>query len=153
MPDGFTDILSDHRNVLELLERYARHPDDAVAQQACREIALHAEVEELVLYPHARRLGPGEDPARGPADGIQLVERAELVDAAIATEVARVAATPPADLRPLMAQITEQVREHITFEENEMLPQLRAMVDAEALHTAIAEAKDTIRARAGEPMF
>lgn len=151
MADGFDDIQDDHQTVLDLLERYAREADDAVARDACLAIAMHTAAEEIALYPHLRALGPGEDSPG--EDGVQLADRAALDHAAISTQVARVLAAPPIDLREPMAHITDQVRAHIHFEDGELLPPLRAIVDADALHDALVAAKDAVRSRAGQPMF
>jgi len=153
MPDGFEDIIEDHRKVLDLLERYEREPDDAVAREACIEIALHSEAEEMVLYPQLRRLGPGEEGQSELADGVQLADRAELEHSTVGAQVARVLAAPPIDLREPMGQIADQIRAHVAFEERDLLPQLRPVIDADELHRALADAKDGIRSRAGEPMF
>lgn len=153
MPDGFDDIMEQHRIVLDLLDHYARDADDGVARKACTEIAMHTEAEEMTLYPHLRELGPGEDPSSGMPDGIQLADRAELDHATVGAQVARVLAAPPIDLRDAMAQITEQIREHIIFEERELLPRLRPLINAEELHESLTAARDTISSRAGEPMF
>lgn len=153
MADGFDDIRRDHEKVLDLLERYDREPEDEIARAACLAIAMHTESEEMVLYPCLRTLGPGEDAASDRVDGVELADRAHLEHATVSTQVARVLAAPPVDLRDVMTEITEQIGAHIRFEEDELLPVLRPIVDPEALHEALGHARDAIRARAGEPMF
>lgn len=153
MSNGFDDIQRDHDQVLDLLERFERASDDALARAACARIALHTQVEEMVLYPYLRTLGPGEDAPSGVADGTELADRAELEHAIVSTNVARVLAAPPVDLGDLMVEITEEIEAHIGFEERDLLPVLRPIVDREALHEALVAARAAILARAGEPMF
>ena len=143
MTDGFEDIMQDHRAVNRLLEQYEREADDGVAREACEELALHVEAEEMVLYPHVRD---------GSADGDELAERAELEHASVAALIARVFAAPPTDLSDVMAQITDQVRAHVQFEEADLLPRLRQRVDGDVLSREFAEAKHTVQAKNGQPL-
>ena len=143
MPDGFEDILEDHRTVGALLDRYESERDDATAHEACTELAIHTEIEERVLYPHLRDGLPGGD---------ELAERAELEHSSVSALIARVVAAPPIELADVMAQITEQVRSHIAFEEDELLPRLREQVDPDALAQDLAEAKRVVVSAEGEPL-
>jgi len=52
-----------------------------------------------------------------------------------------------------MSQISELVAAHVAFEEQELLPKLRSVLDAGELHRALASAKDEVRTRDGEPLF
>ena len=153
MADGFDDITQDHREVARLLERYRTEGDEGAAREACQLLALHAHAEEVALYPHLKRLGSGESQQDGVSDGTQLAERAELEHADLGVQVARVLAAPPIDLTDAIGQIAELTAAHVAFEEGELLPKLRPVVDAEELHKSRTAAKDDVRSRAGEPMF
>jgi hemerythrin superfamily protein len=150
--DGFEDIIRDHRKFERMLAEYDADPQDARAHEICTEIAFHAEAEESVLYPALRRLGTGEQESDS-VDGVALGERAELEHGEVKAQIAHVLATPPIDLRELMTHIGRQVSAHAAFEEAEIWPRLRALIDAGDLHDALIVAKGAIRARAGTPMY
>jgi hemerythrin superfamily protein len=133
MADGFEQLTADHRQVADLFEQYASSGDDAIAHTICEELAVHSAIEEKALYPQLRRLVDGGD---------DLADNAEAEHASIATLVATVEQTPPADLRSVMEELQRSVEAHVGEEENELFPTMRdAGVDAEALGTALAEAK------------
>lgn len=150
--DGFADIEDDHRRVLDLLDDYHDAPDDGLAHQICIEIALHARAEEVTLYGHLRALGSGESQDPDVVDGVELLQRALAEHGEVETQAARVLAAPPIDLTEVMAHIRRNLGAHVGFEEAEVLPRLRPLVDAEALHADFAAAKDEARS-AGTPHF
>lgn len=153
MRNGFDDILDDHRRLLDMLAEYRATHDDGLAHEICTEIALHARAEEETLYPRLRQLGSGEGPDPDVVDGIALVERALAEHADVETHAARVLGAPPADLTELMAHIDRHLTAHVRFEEAEVLPRLRPIIDAEALHDAFTGVKDAARSAAGAPRF
>jgi hypothetical protein len=144
MADGFQDLTDAHRAVSGLLEQFRETHDDATAREACTALAHHSQVEEIAVYPLVRDRVP---------DGGALAERAELEHGGVEAEVAHVMAAPPIDLADTMAHITEMVEAHVAFEEQELLPKLRTVVDAQELARGLAEAEEAVRTRAGEPLF
>ena len=156
MPDGYQTILDDHHRISDLLERYREAPDDALAHAACEAIARHARAEEELLYPAARQLGPGEpgtEPPPDEGDGTTLADRAELEHSVIGTLSAQILAAPPADLEGLMADLATKTVAHMAFEEEEILPRVRPLLDANELGVALAAFEESLGARSGEPMY
>jgi hemerythrin superfamily protein len=153
MADGFEDIIDDHRAVTRLLAEFRTSREDALARQACEALALHAAAEEHALYPHVRRLGSGESEQGAVANGVALAERAELEHAEIGTLTARVLAAPPPDLDEIMDRIAELVAEHVRFEEEDLLPRLRPVVDPDEVAQAFRRAEAAILGRQGTPLF
>ena len=149
---GFADIEDDHRRALDLLDDYHDAPNDGLAHQICIEIALHARAEEVTLYTHLRALGSGEQDA-DVVDGVELLQRALAEHGEVETQAARVLAAPPIDLTEVMAHIRRGLGAHVGFEEAEILPRLRPLVDPEALHADFAAAKEEARSARGTPLF
>ena len=157
MPDGFQTILDDHRRISDMLERYREAPDDGLAHAVCQAIARHARAEEELLYPVARQLGPGEPGTEPPppneGDGTTLADRAELEHSVIGTLSAQILAAPPADLEGLMTELASKTVAHMAFEEEEILPRVRPLLDANELGVALAALDESIGTRSGEPMY
>lgn len=125
MTDIFDALSRDHRDVAHLFDRYDETADDAVAHEICDALALHAEVEEQVLYPELRRIVD---------DGDDMANVAEAEHAAMKLLIARIYESPPPDLRPVIDELRRTVEHHVTDEERDLFPRLAdAGADAEAL--------------------
>jgi hypothetical protein len=151
--DGFADIEADHRRVLDLLDDYHDAPDDGLAHHICTELAVHARAEEVTLYVRLRELGSGESQDPDIVDGMALLDRALAEHSEVETQVARVLAAPPVDLTEVMAHIRRGIGAHVGFEEAEILPRLRTLLDAETLHSDFAAAKEAARSARGAPLY
>jgi hemerythrin superfamily protein len=137
----FEALSADHREVEQLFEQYATHPDDTVARQICDALTIHAEVEERVLYPELRRIVDGGD---------DLADDAEAEHAAIRLLIARVHEEPPIDLQPLIDGLRDDVEQHVAVEEHSLFPMLRESgADAEALGRRLETARAEAAARVG----
>ena len=51
MPDPFSILIEDHREVERLFQQFAQTNDPEVAVQICDELTVHAMVEEELVYP------------------------------------------------------------------------------------------------------
>lgn len=114
--DPFALLEAQHRDTDALLARAVSTGEEPDVREACEALTRHAEVEEQVLYPELRRIVDGGD---------DLADRAEAEHAAVRTLIARCYDAPPEDLRPLAGEIHELVTAHVTFEEQEIFPELR----------------------------
>ena len=125
MSDGFERLTQDHREVEQLFARYETTRDEAIAREIAELLTLHSEAEEQVLYPELRRLVDGGD---------DLADESVQEHASIATLLARMQDSPPADLRDLVDAIAAQVAEHVRREESVIFPAMReSAVDADEL--------------------
>jgi len=115
-----------------LLETQHRDTEEPDVREACEALTRHAEVEEQVLYPELRRIVDGGD---------DLADRAEAEHAAVRTLIARFYDSPPPDLAPLAGEIRTLVQQHVSFEEQEIFPELRsAPIDATAVEQKLRAA-------------
>ena len=145
------DLLEkDHRKVRALfkqLEQASEHePKVALAQQICRELTFHAECEEAIFYPAARK-------ALGEESG-DLLDEAAVEHRTLKTLMAEIDGSSPED--PLfdanLTVLKEYVEHHVKEEEGEMFPKLQgSKLDLGALGAQLAEKKAQLAAKAGEP--
>jgi hemerythrin superfamily protein len=136
VPNALELLTNDHREIDALFERYRGESDDQSAHQIFERLALHSAMEHLVLYPEVRRLVDGGD---------DLIDRAEAEHSALQELTASALATPPADLRPLVNELEDQVRAHVEFEETEMFPGIaESGADLEHLADAMEQVRNEL---------
>jgi uncharacterized membrane protein/general stress protein YciG len=126
-------LRADHRKVEKLFHQYNTiHNQDpqrrALVRQLCRELDLHAVVEEEIFYPAVRAALAGE--------AQQLVAEAIHEHGAIKELVTRLRQMRPDDeaYTPTVRQLKECVQHHVREEEHDMLPKaeehLRGQLDS-----------------------
>ncbi|MEV4117896.1 hemerythrin domain-containing protein [Micromonospora sp. NPDC049645] len=136
-------LVADHREVeavlVELETRqgtpeHRRHLVDVVVAELVR----HSVAEEAYVYPVAREVLP---------DGDEIADREVAEHADAERTMKELESVDPSDPRfeELLAQLTSTVRQHVTEEEKELFPRLRAatareeLVEIAAKVTAIKE--------------
>ncbi|CAL9604893.1 hypothetical protein SUDANB6_05527 [Streptomyces sp. enrichment culture] len=125
------ELTTDHREVEELFERIealpSGHKDRKLyADQVTMELVRHSVAEEAYLYPAVRQ---------HVADGDALADK-ELEDHARAEQIMKDlegCAADDADFDRLVDMLMSEIREHITDEEGNLFPRLRAACPMEAL--------------------
>jgi hemerythrin superfamily protein len=131
--DAIDVIEGDHQTVEQLFARFERLRTEGdakgkrpVVASIIRELKIHAEVEEEVLYPNIRRLL---------ADGDALASEAVREHAEAKQALAEIERTPPEDpgFDAKVTTLINDVRHHVNEEESEMLPKLRSAVGASLL--------------------
>jgi len=133
MPDGFELLQADHRAVEQLVARYRQTTDDVTAHDIAEHLTVHSRIEEQVLYPELRRLVDGGD---------DLADESVDEHAVIASLIARMQDSPPADLRGVVESIAADVGAHVRREEDVVFPAMReAGVDADALGARLEDAR------------
>jgi hemerythrin superfamily protein len=149
--DAIELLKHDHRMVEQLFRDYQAvgGPPGGDAQRrgvveiSVRELSKHAALEELLFYPFAKRL---------------LTDRAQQIDEHLAEHMAvkkvlaELDGLSAGDDREgrLMQQLRSEVEEHVQEEERDLMPEVRAAADQEALDDlgkAIDEAKATAPTR------
>lgn len=141
---------TDHRKVRALFKQLEQTEEDdrkvALAQQICRELSLHAECEEAIFYPAARKaLGAESD---------DMLDEAAVEHRTLKTLMAEIDGTSPADpfFDANLTVLKEYVEHHVKEEEREMFPLVAGgKLDLDALGVRLAEKKAQLQARAGEP--
>jgi hemerythrin superfamily protein len=135
------DLLTrDHRLVEELFAAFAAATPqqlDPLARRVCKMLRIHAQIEEELFYPVARRAIQDDE----------LIDAAEREHAEARQTIARVESmtSDHADFKPAVEALASAVAEHVREEEGELFPRLRgAGVNLVSLGVALAERRDTL---------
>jgi hemerythrin superfamily protein len=141
--DVVTDALGllkrDHKLVDELCNEFqqaAQQQLDPMARRICKLLRIHAQIEEEIFYPAARRV------LTNPA----LIDTAEGEHAQAKATIARVESMTSDDqsFKAVIAQLADEVRAHVAQEEGELFPQLVGKIDLVSIGIALAERRDTL---------
>jgi len=140
----------DHDDVDTLFSQYedskATNDDDAkemLVTQICDALTVHAQVEEEIFYPAARRALDGDE-------GKDLLDEAAVEHQTLKDLIARLEAAPTDD--PLydagVKVLSEYVKHHVKEEENELFPKVKSsQMDLEAIGRQLADRKAELMAR------
>jgi hemerythrin superfamily protein len=125
------DLLEhDHRMVEQLFRDYTAAASEpqrrGVVEILVRELSKHAALEELMVYPLARKVLP---------DGAEEIDRHLAEHMAVKKLLLELDKLGPGDeqTQPLMAELAGELTEHIREEETNLLPRLREHLDQQAL--------------------
>ncbi len=143
MPNALALLKADHRTVEDLFEEYehARRNDrkQAIVQQICEELTVHAQLEEQAFYPQIQSaLGEDKD----------LVDEARVEHNSLKWLIAQIEEeTPDSDLYAAKVTVLkEYVQHHVKEEEKEMFPKVRKTdIDLDALGQTLYEAKQQLQ--------
>lgn len=140
--DAISLLTDDHKKVKKLFKDFDKIKDkgdaadkEAIVEEICAELTLHAQVEEEVFYPAAREAIKDED----------LLNEAEVEHASAKDLIAQIQVMDSSD--PMYdAKVTvlgEYIDHHVEEEEKEMFPKVKkAKVDLEALGEEIIALKE-----------
>jgi len=140
----------DHDDVDTLFSQYEdskeTNDDDAkemLVTQICDALTVHAQVEEEIFYPAARRALDGDE-------GKDLLDEAAVEHQTLKDLIARLEAAPTDD--PLydagVKVLSEYVKHHVKEEENELFPKVKSsQMDLEAVGRQMADRKAELSAR------
>jgi len=141
--DVVTDALGllrrDHKLVDELFNEFAQAAQqqlDPMARRICKLLRIHAQIEEEIFYPAARRALPESE----------LIDAAEREHAAAKTTISRVESMTSDNpmFKATVAELAEEVRQHVREEEGELFPRLEGKLDFVSIGIALAERRDTL---------
>ena len=140
-----SDLKDDHKRVKKAYKDFQKldiesDPDacQAIVEQVCQELTVHATLEEELLYPAAREAA-GED----------LIDEAEVEHETVKALIAQLEGMGPQDEKyaARFTVLCEYVLHHVKEEEGEMFPQLeRARLDWEAMAAEMAERREELMA-------
>jgi len=144
-PDAIALLKEDHKKVAGLFKEFDKAEgkrQEAIAKEICKELTIHATIEEEIFYPEAREYldtPKGED----------MLDEAEVEHEGIKGLVAKIEASGSDD-ELFEAQVTvlkEYVEHHVKEEEEEMFPQLRkSKFDAKEVGARLDERKKELMA-------
>lgn len=140
----------DHDDVDRMFKQYEEIKDGAedsekedLVAQICDALTVHAQIEETIFYPAARRVLQEEE-------GQDLLNEAAVEHQTLKDIIARLEAAPTSD--PLydagVKVLSEYTKHHVREEENELFPKVRATdIDLQAIGQQLAERKQQLESR------
>jgi hypothetical protein len=146
-PDAIKLLTTDHREVKALFQQYQALVDheaeddekQALAEQICLMLKVHAQIEEEIFYPAA--LESIKEP--------DLVDEATVEHASAKDLIAQLESADPSDelFDAKVKVLGEYIDHHVKEEEGEMFPQARrAKLDLKALGAQLEERKGELMA-------
>jgi len=150
--DAISLLKSDHKEVKALFEAYDQLVEDeatddekqAVAEEICNALTVHATIEEELLYPAARDALEEE---------AGLVDEATVEHASAKELIAQIQDMQPSDdlYDAKVKVLGEYIDHHVKEEEKEMFPKLRkAGLDLEELGEALKARKEELMGEIAE---
>ena len=141
----------DHDEVDAMFKQFEEikdNGDDAekeqLVAQICDALTIHAQIEEAIFYPAARRALQEK--------GQDLLDEAAVEHQTLKDIVGRLEMAPTSD--PLydagVKVLSEYVKHHVKEEENELFPKVRqANLDLQAIGQQLADRKEELESREG----
>jgi hemerythrin superfamily protein len=151
-PDAIALLKADHAEVKKRFKAYQKLVDNdadgdqrqAVAEEICLMLTVHATIEEEIFYPAARDVLD---------DDVDLVDEADVEHASAKDLIAQIRAMKPDE--PLydakVKVLGEYVDHHVEEEQNEMFPKVKAgKLDTRSIGAQLAERKQALMAEMTE---
>ncbi len=137
-------LMADHRSVEELFDQFEQEKggDEAtrrdIALRICNELAVHAQVEEELLYTWLRENLDDDD--------VEMVEEAQVEHNTAKDLIAQLEGATDIDeqYNAKVKVLAEYIKHHVNEEENEIFPRIRDMQEE------LDELGQEIAARKGE---
>jgi hemerythrin superfamily protein len=143
--DAIKLLKDDHRQVKTWFKQYEKLDDEvekeALAQNICAALTVHAKIEEEIFYPALRKN----------IDDVELLDEAEVEHAAAKQLIAEILAMSPQDqlYDAKVKVLGEYVMHHVQEEEQDMFPEAReSEVDLEALGVKLSKRKAELMKKA-----
>ena len=141
--DAIQLLRADHRKVQGLFDQFEKARGDdrkaELAQEICAELKVHAQIEEEIFYPAARKALKEQD----------LIDEATVEHASAKDLIAQIEQARTGD-ELFDAKVTvlgEYIKHHVKEEQNELFPQVKkTKLDLKALGRELAERKDALTA-------
>lgn len=141
--DAVSMLKQDHSKVKQLFQQFEEAEDTQtkkqIAQEAIKELKVHAALEEEVFYPAAR----------------EEIDEEEKIDEAVEEHhvakllIAELSKMKPSDERfdAKFTVLAESVKHHIEEEESEMFPEVEGELDTDSLGEKMAQRKQALEGR------
>jgi len=147
--DAIDILTEDHKKVSKIFAQYEKVKDDDMAQKqelaqmACMELTIHAQVEEELFYPALRDVLAEED----------LVDEAEVEHGSIKKLIAAIETSGPDDrlYDANVKVLSEYVKHHVEEEQGEIFPKARKakQLDLDAMGEEMRARKAQLREEHG----
>jgi len=144
--DAIALLEGDHREVEEYFDLYEKSDDDDekadLAEKICLALTVHAQIEEEIFYPAARK-------ATGDKD---LLDEAAVEHACAKDLIAQIEGMEAGDelYDAKVKVLGEQIRHHVKEEEEELFPEVKkAKMDVTGITQQLAARKKALMAELG----
>jgi hemerythrin superfamily protein len=148
--DAIALLKADHKEVSDLVARYEAGKDRmadskkaALAEEICRDLTVHAQIEEEIFYPACR------DHVE---DAEELLAEARVEHQSLKELIAKIQENEPGseEFDAQVKVLGEYTKHHVKEEQNELFPKVRKSdMDLKALGAELAERKQELMAAAG----
>ena len=133
-------LRADHAEVQKLFDQFEKTRSDSkkgdLASEICKQLTVHAQIEEEIFYPAAREALKASD-----AD---MLDEAEVEHASAKQLIAEIESMKPGEDK-FDAKVTvlgEYIRHHVKEEQNEMFPKIKkTSLDLKAVGAQLATRK------------
>ncbi|CAN5115318.1 N/A [soil metagenome] len=152
-PDAISLLKADHSEVKKCFQAYQKLVDaeaggaerQALAEQICAMLTVHATIEEEIFYPAAREvLG----------DDADLVDEADVEHASAKELIAQIQAMSPEEdhYDAKVKVLGEYIDHHVQEEQDELFPKVKkAGLDTKAIGAELSLRKEALTAELAEP--
>ncbi len=140
--DALSLLKSDHQQVSDMLDQYEDSEEadkQDLAMSICAALTAHAQIEEEIFYPAARKALEGED--------LELVNEADVEHGAVKQLIAQIEALDGSDdhFDAMVKVLGEYVKHHVREEEDALFPKLEGSdLDLMQLGRRLAERKSEL---------
>ena len=144
--NAITLLRADHQKVTDLFENFEKSRATAkkkvIAQEICKELTVHATIEEEIFYPEVR----------GAIDDEDLMDEAEVEHASAKELIAQIESMSSGDdkFAAKVMVLGEYINHHVKEEQDEMFPQAKkAKVDLAELGERMLARKQELMSQMG----
>ena len=137
--DALGLLKRDHKLISDLFDEFQQAGQqqlDPLARRICKLLRIHAQIEEELFYPAARKV----------LDAAVIIDAAEREHAQAKATIARIESLTSEDatFKATIKQLADEVRAHASEEEGALFPRLQGKLDLVSLGIALAERRDTL---------
>jgi len=147
-PEGLAFLMKQHREVEALFDKFEASEDDAektqLVNEICLALAVHAKIEEELLYP----------PAEEQIDEPDLVDEAYVEHATAKDLIAQLEGMKNGDqyYDAKVKVLGEYIQHHVKEEETELFPEIkRSGMDLSGLGDKLEARSEQLKAELGDP--
>ena len=147
-PDGLAFLMKQHREVEALFDKFEASEDDAekakLVDEVCLALAVHAKIEEELLYPQAEEK----------IDEADLVDEAYIEHATAKDLIAQLEEMKVGDqyYDAKVKVLSEYIAHHVKEEETELFPEIkRSDMELTGLGEKLAMRTEQLKAEFGDP--
>ena len=144
--DALTLLRTDHQNVSKMFDQFEKTRSGdrkkAIADKICKELTVHAQIEEEIFYPAARGAIRDKD----------LLAEATVEHQSAKDLIAQIEGGGSGEMWEAKVKVLgEYIKHHVKEEHNELFPQVKkTKLDTQALGEQMQARKEELMGAAGE---